>query len=108
MSTRAVIGVIHGFASALGVRCTHCHVGDDPSDLSTINFVRAEAGTATFDVFGPSGYLGEVTTPGEILERGVSFAMEGSLMAATFIGIQGEHEVRIFEVVSTSTAPGVS
>ena len=42
MSTRAVIGVMRGFASALGVRCTHCHVGDDPSELSTINFVSDE------------------------------------------------------------------
>jgi len=42
MSTRAVVGVMRGFASALGVRCIHCHVGDDPNDLSTIDFVSDE------------------------------------------------------------------
>jgi hypothetical protein len=38
MSTRAVIGVMRGFSGALGVRCTHCHVGDNPRDLSTVDF----------------------------------------------------------------------
>lgn len=33
-----LIETMKGFAGALGVRCTHCHVGDDPSDLSTIDF----------------------------------------------------------------------
>ncbi len=42
MSRRAVIGVMRGFASALGVRCIHCHVGDDPNDLSTTDFVSDE------------------------------------------------------------------
>jgi len=45
MSTRAVVGVMRGFAGALGVRCIHCHVGDDPNDLSTTNFVSDERDT---------------------------------------------------------------
>lgn len=31
-------GMMRGFAGALGVRCTHCHVGDDPNDLASIDF----------------------------------------------------------------------
>ena len=45
MSTRAVIGVMRGFAGSLGVRCIHCHVGDDPRDLSTVDFVSDEKDT---------------------------------------------------------------
>ena len=29
---------MRGFSSALGVRCIHCHVGDDPRDLSSVDF----------------------------------------------------------------------
>ncbi len=42
MSTRAIVGVMRGFATALGVRCIYCHVGDDPNDLSTTDFVSDE------------------------------------------------------------------
>ena len=45
MPTRAVVGVMRGYAGALGVRCTHCHVGDDPNDLTTIDFA-SDARTA--------------------------------------------------------------
>ena len=39
---RQLIGTMRGFASGLGVRCIHCHVGDDPNDLSTTDFVSDE------------------------------------------------------------------
>lgn len=39
---RELIGIMRGFAGALGVRCIHCHVGDDPSDLSSTDFVSDE------------------------------------------------------------------
>ena len=45
MSTRAVVGVMRGFAGALGVRCIHCHLGEDPNDLSTTDFVSDERET---------------------------------------------------------------
>lgn len=35
---RELVGTMRDFASALGVRCTHCHVGTDPDNLATINF----------------------------------------------------------------------
>lgn len=38
METGAVLGVMRGFAQALGVRCIHCHLGDDPRDNSTVDF----------------------------------------------------------------------
>ncbi|NKB89618.1 MAG: c-type cytochrome [Acidobacteria bacterium] len=45
MSTRAVIGVMRGMTGALGTRCTHCHVGDNPRDLSTVDFASDEKET---------------------------------------------------------------
>lgn len=30
--------MMRGFAGALGVRCTHCHVGTDPDDLNSFDF----------------------------------------------------------------------
>lgn len=38
MTVREVVGMMRGFAGALGVRCIHCHVGDDPNDLSSTDF----------------------------------------------------------------------
>ena len=38
-SVRELRTMMRGFAGALGVRCTHCHVGDDPNDLTSIDFV---------------------------------------------------------------------
>ena len=38
ISKRDLVGVMRGFAGALGVRCSRCHVGDDPEDLSTFDF----------------------------------------------------------------------
>lgn len=35
---REVTRMMRGFAGALGVRCTHCHVGDDPNDLNSMDF----------------------------------------------------------------------
>src|SRR5688572_3892903 len=38
-STRAdVVRVMRGFAGALGVRCNHCHVGDNPATLENFDF----------------------------------------------------------------------
>lgn len=34
--------VMHGFTSALGVRCVHCHVGEDGVPLSEVDFVSDE------------------------------------------------------------------
>lgn len=42
MSIRQLVGVMRGFAGGLGVRCIYCHVGDDPSDLSTTDFASDE------------------------------------------------------------------
>lgn len=42
ISVRELVSTMRGFASALGVRCTHCHVGDDPNDLSSIDFPSDE------------------------------------------------------------------
>ncbi len=41
-SVTEIVGIMRGFASGLGVRCIHCHVGEDPNDLSTTNFVSDE------------------------------------------------------------------
>jgi len=38
ISKRDLVKVMRGFAGALGVRCSRCHVGDDPEDLSTFDF----------------------------------------------------------------------
>ncbi|HVR69290.1 MAG TPA: hypothetical protein VMT87_00480, partial [Vicinamibacteria bacterium] len=38
-ATRAqVVETMRGFASALGVRCNHCHVGADPATLEGFDF----------------------------------------------------------------------
>ncbi|MEE8523550.1 MAG: c-type cytochrome [Thermoanaerobaculia bacterium] len=37
-----LVSTMRGFASALGVRCIHCHVGDDPNDLAGVDFVSDE------------------------------------------------------------------
>ncbi len=39
---RQLIGVMRGFATELGVRCNHCHVGENPQDLSTHDFASDE------------------------------------------------------------------
>ena len=39
ITVREIVGVMRGFASGLGVRCIHCHVGDDPNDLGSTDFV---------------------------------------------------------------------
>ena len=41
-SVRELRTMMRGFAGALGVRCTHCHVGDDPNDLRSIDFTSDE------------------------------------------------------------------
>lgn len=33
-----LVGIMRAFSSSLGVRCTHCHVGENPADLSTVDF----------------------------------------------------------------------
>lgn len=33
-----LVRIMRGFSMALNVRCTHCHKGDDPVDLSTVDF----------------------------------------------------------------------
>ncbi|HSH00222.1 MAG TPA: c-type cytochrome, partial [candidate division Zixibacteria bacterium] len=33
-----LIGMMRGFSGALGVRCVHCHVGDDAQGLSSFDF----------------------------------------------------------------------
>ena len=38
ISKGELVGMMRGFAGALGVRCIHCHLGDDPRDLSTVDF----------------------------------------------------------------------
>jgi tetratricopeptide (TPR) repeat protein len=42
MPVRQVVGVMRGFAGGLGVRCTHCHVGENSQDLASIDFVSDE------------------------------------------------------------------
>lgn len=37
-----LIGVMRGFASALGVRCNHCHVGEDAATLQGFDFASDE------------------------------------------------------------------
>jgi len=37
-----LMDIMRGYAGALGVRCIHCHLGEDPSDLSTVDFVSDE------------------------------------------------------------------
>lgn len=33
-----LVSVMRGFSGALGVRCNHCHVGDNPNSLEGMNF----------------------------------------------------------------------
>ena len=33
-----LVSVMRGFAGSLGVRCTHCHVGDNPNSLEGMDF----------------------------------------------------------------------
>jgi hypothetical protein len=42
---RELIGEMRGIAGALGVRCTYCHVGDDPNDLRSIDFAADDKET---------------------------------------------------------------
>ena len=42
ITVREIVGVMRGFASGLGVRCIYCHVGDDPDDLGSTDFVSDE------------------------------------------------------------------
>ncbi len=42
ISIRDLVQTMRGFAGALGVRCTHCHVGDDPNDLGSVDFPSDE------------------------------------------------------------------
>jgi hypothetical protein len=42
---KELIGIMRGYAGALGVRCIHCHVGDDPNDLDKVDFVSDERET---------------------------------------------------------------
>ena len=37
-SRAEVVRVMRGFASALGVRCNHCHVGENPANLDNYDF----------------------------------------------------------------------
>ena len=45
ITVRQVIGVMRGFAGALGVRCEYCHVGQAGQPLSTFNFPSDEKET---------------------------------------------------------------
>jgi tetratricopeptide (TPR) repeat protein len=33
-----LVSIMRSFSNALGVRCVHCHVGENPVDLSTVDF----------------------------------------------------------------------
>lgn len=37
-----LVGTMRDFASALGVRCIHCHVGEDPNSLEGVDFASDE------------------------------------------------------------------
>lgn len=37
-----LVGIMRDFASALGVRCIHCHVGEDPDSLEGVDFASDE------------------------------------------------------------------
>lgn len=41
-STRQLVAVMRSFSRALGVRCVHCHVGEDGADLSSVDFASDE------------------------------------------------------------------
>lgn len=40
-----IFGIMKGFAMSLGVRCTHCHVGEEGQPLSTFDFASDEKPT---------------------------------------------------------------
>jgi hypothetical protein len=42
ISKGELMSTMRGFAGALGVRCIHCHVGDDPNSLDNVDFVSDE------------------------------------------------------------------
>jgi hypothetical protein len=42
MPIRALIDTMAGFTRALGVRCTHCHVGQEGQPLESYNFISDE------------------------------------------------------------------
>ena len=42
---RELVGIMRGFATSLGVECGHCHVGDDPGDLATLDFASDDKET---------------------------------------------------------------
>ncbi|MBI3982428.1 MAG: c-type cytochrome [Gemmatimonadetes bacterium] len=42
---REIVGIMRGFASALGVRCQHCHVGEEGRPLETFDFVTDDKRT---------------------------------------------------------------
>lgn len=42
---RALLGTMRGFTEALGVRCNHCHVGEDPESLEGYDFASDEKET---------------------------------------------------------------
>ena len=45
ISRQDLSGVMRGFASALGVRCVHCHVGQDNPGLKGVDFRSDEKET---------------------------------------------------------------
>jgi len=42
ISKGELMSMMRGFAGALGVRCIHCHVGDDPNSLDKVDFASDE------------------------------------------------------------------
>ena len=42
---RQLVATMRGFASALGVRCNHCHVGEDPDSLEGYDFASDDKET---------------------------------------------------------------
>lgn len=42
---RELVATMRGFAGALGVRCNHCHVGEDPNDLEGYDFASDDKET---------------------------------------------------------------
>ena len=45
VSRSELVGVMRGFAGALGVRCNYCHVGENPADLTGYDFASDEKET---------------------------------------------------------------
>lgn len=45
ISRAELVSVMRGFAFALGARCNHCHVGDNPNDLTGYDFASDEKET---------------------------------------------------------------